>query len=154
MKKSAVILCVVLGTLSGLLITLIGSAAFGLAGGGISFNDTGEWAFIIACEAAVMAAVCIPIQLLREKLFRKFGITAPVFIASVSAVPLVWSIYERAHHLYLSSHGGYSGFMGGLGWALTELFSLTWLVASIAFFAGQIIMALLFKFRCSEKARR
>ncbi|MBD5383633.1 MAG: hypothetical protein HDR72_01370 [Ruminococcaceae bacterium] len=154
MKKSAVILCAVLGTLSGLLITLIGSAAFGLAGGGISFNHTGEWTFIIACETAVMAAVCIPIQLLREKLFRKFGITAPVFIASVSAVPLVWSIYERAHHLYRVSHGGYSGFMGGLGWALTELFSLTWLVASIAFFAGQIIMALLFKFRCSEKARR
>lgn len=154
MKKSAVILCVFLGTLGGLLITLIGSAVFGLAGGGISFNHTGEWIFIIACEAAVMAAVCIPIQLLREKLFRRFGITAPVFIASVSAVPLIWSIYERAHHLYLSSHGGYSGFMGGLGWALTELFSLTWLVSSIAFFAGQIIMTLVFKLRRSKKARR
>lgn len=152
MKKTAVILCAVLGTLGGLLITLIGSAVFGLAGGGVSLDRTGEWIFIIACETAVMAAVCIPIQFLREKLFRRFGINAPVFIASVSAVPLVWSIYERAHHLYLSSHGGYSGFMGGLGWGLTELFSLTWLVASIAFFAWQIIMALIFKLLRNKKA--
>ena len=154
MKKSAVILCAVLGTLGGLLITFIGSAVFGLAGGGISFDRTGEWIFIIACETAVMTAVCIPIQLLREKLLQRFGITAPVFIASVSVVPLVWSIYERAHHLYLSSHGGYSGFMGGLGWALTGLFSLTWLVSSIAFFTGQIVMALIFKLWRSKKARR
>lgn len=153
MKKSAVILCAILGTLGGLLITLIGAAAFGIAGGGLSTNDKPEWALLLSLEAAVMIAVCIPIQLLREKLFRRFGIPAPVFVASVSAVPLAWSVYERAHHLYLVAHDGYNYFMGGLGMGLTKLFTLTWLVSSAAFFAGQVIMALIFILRRSKKSK-
>jgi len=145
MKKSAVILCAFLGMLGGLLVTLICSGAFGIAGGGLSSGDTFEWALLISFEAAVMIAVCVPVQLLREKLFRRFGIPAPVFIVSVGAVPLVWSVYERARHLYLVSNDGYNYFMGGLGMGLAELFTLTWLVSSIAFLAGQIIMALIFK---------
>lgn len=147
MKKSAVILCAILGTLGGLLITLIGAAAFGIAGGGLSSAHTREWALLLSLEAAVMIALCIPVQFLREKLLRRFGIPAPVFIASVSVVPLVWSIYECAHHLYLVAHDGYDYFMGGLGYALTELFTLTRLVSSAAFFAGQVIMALIFILR-------
>ena len=154
MKKSAVMLCAVLGTLGGLLITLTGCVIFGFAGGGLSFEYIREWALLISFETAVMAAVCIPVQFLREKLFRKFGIPAPVFIASVSAVPLVWSIIERAGYLYRAAHNGYSGFMGGLGRGITELFTLTWLVSSIAFLAGQIVMALIFKLRRSKTARR
>lgn len=153
MKKTALILCIILGTLGGLLITLVTSFVFGIFGGHLSAYDTPEWALLLSLEAAVMLALCIPIQLLREKLFRKFGIPAPVFIASVSAVPLVWSIYERAHHLYLVAHDGYNYFMGGLGMGLTELFTLTWLVSSAAFFAGQVIMALIFILRCGKRSK-
>lgn len=147
MKKSALTLCIILGTLGGLLITLIVTVVFGLMGGGLSRSDKLEWALLLSFEAAVMISLCIPVQFLREHLRRRFGIPAPLFIASVSAVPLVLSIYERAHHLYLVAHYGYNYFMGGLGESLTELFSLTWLVASIAFFAGQIIFTLVFVLR-------
>lgn len=147
MKKCAIILCIILGILGGLVITLIGAVVFGLAGGGLSTGDKPEWALLLSFEAAVMLALCIPVQFLCEHLRRRFGIPAPVFIASVSVVPLVWSIYERAHHLYLVAHDGYDYFMGGLGYALTELFTLTWLVSSAAFFAGQVIMALIFILR-------
>lgn len=153
MKKTALILCIILGTLGGLLTTLITSFVFGIFGGHLSAYDTPEWALLLSLEAAVMLALCIPIQLLREKLFRKFGIPAPVFIASVSAVPLVWSIYERARHLYLVAHDGYNYFMGGLGMGLTELFTLTWLVSSAAFFAGQVIMALIFILRRGKRSK-
>lgn len=145
MKKSAVILCAILGTLGGLLITLTGSFAFGLAGGGLCTGDILEWALLLSLEATVMLAVCIPIQFLREKLLRRLGIPTPVFIVSASAVPLALSIYERARHLYRVAHDGYDYFMGGIGMGLTDLFTLTWLVASSAFFAGQIIMMLTFK---------
>lgn len=151
MKKSAVILCAILGTLGGLLITLIASFVFGIFGGHLSAYDTPEWALLLSLEAAVMIALCIPVQFLREKLNRKYGMPAPIFIASVSAVPLVWSIYERAHHLYLVAHDGYNYFMGGLGWGITELFTLTWLVSSIAFFTAQIFMMLIFKFMHGKK---
>lgn len=147
MKKSALILCIILGTLGGLLITLIGTVVFGLMGGGLSRSDKPEWALLLSFEATVMIGLCIPIQFLREKLHSRFGIPAPLFIASVSALPLAWSIYERARHLYLVAHDGYDYFMGGLGFSLTELFSLTWLVSSIAFFAGQIIFAVVFALR-------
>lgn len=153
MKKTALILCIALGTLCGLLITLIGAGAFGIDGGGLSANDKPEWALLLSFETAVTVSLCIPVQFLREKLNRRFGIPAPVFIASVSAAPLVWSIYERAHHLYLVAHDGYNYFMGGLGRGLTELFTLTWLIASSAFFAGQIIVTLIFKLVRSKKAR-
>lgn len=153
MKKAALILCIILGTLGGLLTTLITSFVFGIFGGHLSAYDTPEWVLLLSLEAAVMLALCIPIQLLREKLLRKFGIPAPVFIASVSAVPLVWSIYERARHLYLVAHDGYNYFMGGLGMGLTELFTLTWLVSSAAFFAGQVIMALIFILRRGKRSK-
>ena len=145
MKKSAVILCAILGTLGGLLITFIGAAAFGLAGGCLSTSDITEWALLLLFESAVMIALCIPVQFIREKLNRRFGIPAPVFIASVSVVPLALSIYERARHLYRVAHDGYDYFMGGIGMGLTDLFTLTWLVASSAFFAGKKIMLLTFK---------
>lgn len=147
MKKSALTLCIILGTLGGLLITLIGTVVFGLLGGGLSRSDKPEWTLLLSFEAAVMIGLCIPVQFLREHLRRRFGIPAPLFIVSVSAVPLAWSVYERAHHLYLVSHDGYNYFMGGLGESLTELFSLTWLVSAIAFLAGQIIFALVFVLR-------
>lgn len=147
MKKTALILCIILGTLGGLLITLMGTVVFGLAGGGLSTSDKPEWALLLSFEAAVMLALCIPIQFLREKLHSRFGIPTPLFIASVSALPLACSVYERAHHLYLVAHDGYDYFMGGLGMGLTELFTLTWIVSACSFFAGQIIFALIFALR-------
>ncbi len=153
MKKTAVILCAVLGTLGGLLITLIGAVLFGLAVDiGLYPLSSKPEVFPLLLEAAAMIAVCIPIQFLRDNLRRKFGIPAPLFIASVSAVPLILSTCERAQHLYLSAHGGYSGFMGGLGYGITDLFSLSWLVASIAFCAGQVIMAIIFTNRRKKLA--
>lgn len=152
MKKTAVILCAVLGTLGGLLITLIGAIAFGFVDIGLFPMSDKPKVFPMLLGAAVMIAVCIPIQFLRENLRRKFCIPAPLFIASVCAVPLILSTCERAQHLYLSAHGGYSGFMGGLGYGITDLFSLSWLVASIAFCAGQVIMAIIFTNRRKKLA--
>ncbi len=147
MKKTALILCIILGTLGGLLITLIGTVVFGLMGGGLSTSDKPEWALLLSFEAAVMLALCIPIQFLRERLHSRFGIPTPVFIASVSALPLVWSVYKRLDHLYLVAHDGYNYFMGGLGEGLTDLFTLTGIVSACSFFAGQIIFALVFTLR-------
>ena len=139
MKKRSVILCAVLGSLGGSLLTVIVSVGMFFAA--IAEGGNGYGSMIFA--AFIMLAVGVPINILRNKLKRRFGIPAPVFIACACAVPLILSIIERAKHLNALANNGYSGFMGGLGVGLNEVFTLIWLTAAIAFLVGQCAAALI-----------
>lgn len=142
MKKLAVILCAVLGSLGGVILTV--GASFGLFFVGVRGGGNGYAAMIFV--ALIMLAVCIPTGILGNKLKRRFGIPAPVFVVCTCAAPLIWSIIERAKHLKAVANDGYNSFMGGLAYGLNDVFTRIWLTAAIAFLVGQCVAALKYKF--------
>lgn len=139
MKRSAVILCAVFGVLGGLLLT--GIVTYGLLFIGVAEGGDGYDLMIFA--ALIMLAACIPTGVLRNKLKRRFDIPVPFFIACTCAVPLIWSIIERAKHLNALENDGYNNFMGGLSAGLTEVFTRIGLTAAMAFLVGQCAAALI-----------
>lgn len=139
MKKTALILCAVLGSLGGALLTVIVTVGFLLVG----MSEGGDGYDLMIFASLIMLAACIPTGILRNKLKRRFGIPAPVFIACTCAVPLIWSIIERAKHLNALENDGYNYFMGGLSAGLTEVFTRIGLTAAMAFLVGQCAAALI-----------
>lgn len=142
MKKSAVILCAVLGSLGGVILTLIASFGLFFIGFGGGGNDYASMILV----ALIMLAVCIPTGIMGNKLKRRFGIPAPVYVVFTCAAPLIWSIIERAKHLEAVANDGYNYFMGGLAYGLNDVFSRIWLIAAIAFLVGQCAAVLKYKF--------
>lgn len=138
MKKSAVILCAVLGVLGGLLLT--GIISVGLLFVGIAEGGDGYDLMIFA--ALIMLAVCVPAGALGNKLKRRLGIPAPVFIVCTCAAPLIAGIIERAKLNALANYG-YEG--------LTEVTTRIWLTAAIAFLVGQCAAVLIFRLKQGSK---
>lgn len=140
MKKSAVVLCAVLGSLGGVL--LLGAVTFGLLFIGISAGGNGYGLMMFA--ASIMLAVCVPISFLQRWLKRRFNIPAPVFIACTCAAPLIFTVIETAKHLNALAHDGYDYFMGGLAAGLSEVAVRIMISAVAAFIIGQCAAALIF----------